>query len=94
MKTSIQSSSRWVYCHSARSVRCRLYLDPASSDIREYVDSGGRNANLAAILDGHGGQQNNPHNSLNDKLFMVMMKEVKTLRELYTKSVIFFLNVA
>jgi hypothetical protein len=52
-------------------------LDPASSDIKEYVDSGGRNANLAAILDGHGGQQNNPHNSLNDKLFMAMMSEVQ-----------------
>ena len=42
-------------------------LPVASSSSKEYVGSGGKNANLAAILDGHGGQQNKQHNSENDK---------------------------
>lgn len=80
MNTSIQSSSRCVYCHSALSVKCRLYLVPASSAVREYVGSGGRKANLAAIFDGHGGQQNKPHNSLNDRLFMMMISRIKVYK--------------
>ena len=37
----------------------------------ENVGSGGRKANLAAIRDGNGGQQNKQHNSLHDKPFIV-----------------------
>lgn len=70
-KTSMLSSSRWLYCHSALSVRCKLYRDPVSSDIRSYVFSGGRNASLAAIRDGHGGQQKRQQSSLNDNPFIV-----------------------
>ena len=36
----------------------------------EYVGSGGKNANFAAILPGHGGQQNKQHNSLNVRPFI------------------------
>lgn len=69
-QTSIQSNSLCPYCHSALSVRCKLNLDPDSSDIIEYVGSGGRKANLAAILEGHGGQQNKQHSSLKDNPFI------------------------
>lgn len=53
------------YCHSARSVRHTVYLVFVSSvGVNLYVDSGGKNANLAAIRPGHGGQQNRQHSSL------------------------------
>ena len=36
------------------------------SSSKEYVASGGKKASFAAILDGHGGQQNRQHNSENE----------------------------
>lgn len=63
VKASMNSSSLAVYCHSASGLRSSLFLP--SSSTSEYVGSGGRNANLAAILDGQGGQQNIPHSFLN-----------------------------
>lgn len=35
------------------------------------MGSGGKKANFAAILDGHGGQQKRQHNSLKVKPFMI-----------------------
>lgn len=59
------SFSRSEYCHSARSCRQTAYLVFVSSvGINLYVDSGGRNASLAAMRPGHGGQQNRQHSSL------------------------------
>ena len=57
LKTSIASFSLSVNCHSALSVKLRLNLVLVSSGVKEYVGSGGMKAILAAILDGHGGQQ-------------------------------------
>ena len=59
------SFSRSEYCHSARSVSVTLYFDLVLSvAVYLYVGSGGKNANLAAIRPGHGGQQNRQHSSL------------------------------
>ena len=44
------------------------FVEP--TDEKLYDDSGGRKANLAAIVDGIGGQQNRKHNSLIDNPFI------------------------
>ena len=41
-------------------------LPVVSSSSKEYVGSGGKKASLAAILDGHGGQQNRQQSSEKD----------------------------
>jgi len=38
--------------------------------MNEYVGSGGRKASLAAIREGHGGQQNRQHSSLRESPFI------------------------
>jgi len=58
-----------MYCHSARSDRQMVCLAPLSST-KVYVGSGGKKANLAAIFDGHGGQQKRQHNSRTPSPFM------------------------
>ncbi len=39
----------------------------SASSVTSYVGSGGRNANLAAILEGQGGQQKRQHSSEKDR---------------------------
>lgn len=57
--------SRSEYCHSARSSRVSVNLSLASSLATSlYVGSGGRNASLAAMRPGQGGQQKRQHSSL------------------------------
>lgn len=68
--TSIQSSSFCPYWNSALSFRCKLNV-LGSSEVMVYVGSGGRNANFAAIFEGHGGQQNKQQNSVHDSEFML-----------------------
>ena len=61
---SMQSSSLCVNCHSASSESANFFLTiPSSltSSMMLYVGGGGIKASLAAIFDGHGGQQNMPH---------------------------------
>jgi hypothetical protein len=53
------------------SFKTSLGFEPPSDESlvessKEYVGSGGKNANFAAILDGKGGQQNKQHNSDKD----------------------------
>lgn len=71
VKTSIQSNSFWPYCHSAFSVRWSPKL-PSPKSWNEYVGSGGRKANFAAILPGQGGQQNKQQISENERPFISM----------------------
>ena len=66
--------SRSEYCHSALSYRTSFCLLPvASSSSKEYVGSGGKNASLAAIFEGQGGQQNKQHNSENESPIPLIM---------------------
>ena len=74
VKSNIHTFSLSEYCHSALSYRTSFCLLPvASSSSNEYVGSGGKNASLAAILEGHGGQQNKQHNSENDSPIPLIM---------------------
>ena len=64
---SMQSSSRWVNCHSASSVNSSFFKTTPSalmSSIIAYVGVGGIKASLAAMRAGHGGQQKIPHSRL------------------------------
>ena len=54
-----------------------MNFEPSSS-MKVYVGSGGRNASLAAILDGQGGQQNKQQNSLKLNPFIVSRGELRT----------------
>ena len=80
--------SRSEYCHSALSYKTSFCLLPvASSSSKEYVGSGGKNASLAAILEGHGGQQNKQHNSENDSpIPLIMINITKAIPNILTQS--------
>lgn len=84
---SIFSLSLSEYGHSARSFNCnKNFVFVSSCGVNLYVGSGGRNANLAAIFEGQGGQQNKQHNSL--KLKEKLMIQINFIGDRHVLSII------